>query len=239
MALKISRSRFELFLQCPRCFWLLINKGISRPSPAPYTINSAIDTLLKEQFDFYRSKGIAHPLMVRFGVDALPFKDSRLEDWRNSFIGIQCYDAVSDILLYGAVDDLWINKQKELIVVDYKATGANEHKVYDEYRRQMEIYKWLLEGNSLSVSPTGYLLFAKVNKKQKFENGVLNFDLILEPVKLKSDWIGQALFKMRKVLTAPLPASTEECEYCSYVNKCSDKINSPPIQKGRCLSQTP
>ena len=47
--IKLSRSKIDLYLECPRCFWLDLKKGIKRPQPAPYTINSAIDLLLKKR----------------------------------------------------------------------------------------------------------------------------------------------------------------------------------------------
>ena len=56
-------------------------------------------------------------------------------------------DKPTGLLIFGAVDDIWINPNQELIVVDYKATGAKEHKIYDSYKRQMEIYQWLLQDN--------------------------------------------------------------------------------------------
>ncbi|MDD5347783.1 MAG: hypothetical protein PHT59_04130, partial [Candidatus Omnitrophica bacterium] len=141
---KLSRTRLELFLQCPRCFWLLMNRRISRPPPAPYTINSAIDALLKKQFDCHRRQGTQHPVMQQHHIDAVPFADARIDEWRNNFKGVQHRHAATDFLVFGAVDDIWVNPAGELSVVDYKATGANEHRIYDQYKRQMEVYQWLL-----------------------------------------------------------------------------------------------
>lgn len=70
---KLSRSRLELFLECPRCFWLLMNKNVKRPPGFPYTINNAIDALLKKEFDEHRFQGTAHDLIKKFKIDAIPF----------------------------------------------------------------------------------------------------------------------------------------------------------------------
>jgi CRISPR/Cas system-associated exonuclease Cas4 (RecB family) len=60
-AYKISRSKIDLFMQCPRCFWLDNRLKIKRPSGPPFQINKAVDELLKKEFDVYRLKREPHP----------------------------------------------------------------------------------------------------------------------------------------------------------------------------------
>ena len=38
---QLSRSKIELFIACPRCFWLDVARGIPRPSGPPFTLNNA------------------------------------------------------------------------------------------------------------------------------------------------------------------------------------------------------
>src|SRR4051812_9681296 len=71
-AYKISRSKIELFTQCPRCFWLDARLKIKRPSSPPFQINKAIDELLKKEFDSYRIKGEPHPWMIEHEINAVP-----------------------------------------------------------------------------------------------------------------------------------------------------------------------
>jgi len=52
---KISRSKIDLFIECPRCFYLDRRLGVGRPPGFPFSINSAVDALLKQEFDVYRS----------------------------------------------------------------------------------------------------------------------------------------------------------------------------------------
>ena len=54
MARALSRSKVELFLQCPRCFWLDAVAGVRQPPGFPFNLNSAVDHLLKNEFDRYR-----------------------------------------------------------------------------------------------------------------------------------------------------------------------------------------
>ena len=63
-AFKVSRSKIELFMQCPRCFWLDVRLKIKRPDGPPFNINKAIDELFKKEFDRYRAAGEKHPIML-------------------------------------------------------------------------------------------------------------------------------------------------------------------------------
>src|SRR5579863_1522856 len=165
---KLSRTKLELLIDCPRCFWLDMAKGVKRPPGMPFTLNNAVDYLLKEEFDGHREKGTRHPVMEKYKINALPFQHESLSKWRHNFTGVQFEHKPTGFLVYGAVDDVWVNPDGELIVVDYKATGAKEHQIYDSYKRQMEVYQWLLRQNGFDVSPVGYFVFAKVNKADGF-----------------------------------------------------------------------
>jgi len=143
-------------------------------------------------------------------------KCKEINTWRTNFTGVQFHHKPTDFLVFGAVDDVWINPKEELIVVDYKATGAKEYKIYDSYKRQMEVYQWLLIQNGYKVSKTGYFLFAKVNKDGGFAEGKLSFDLSIEPQEGDSYWIEDALIKASKALNDPIPEPSKECLYCQF-----------------------
>jgi len=216
---KLSRSKLELFLECPRCFWLDVKRGVKRPQPPPYTINNAVDYLLKQEFDLHRERGKPHPVMRAHGVAAIPFAHEKLNQWRHNFTGVQHHHKPTDFLVYGALDDVWVNPEGELHVVDYKATGANQHQIYDSYKRQLEIYQWLLRHNGFQVSDTGYFVFARVNKANGFGLGTaaLSFDMFVEPQGGDDSWIESALHSARKTYDSEkTPKAAEGCFYCEY-----------------------
>jgi hypothetical protein len=217
--IKVSRSKLERFLECPRCFWQEVKKGIKRPPSFPYTINSAIDALLKQEFDVHREDGTAHYIIKKYKINAIPYKCKEIDTWRQNFTGIQFHYKPTDFLVFGAVDDVWVNPAGELIVVDYKATGANEYNIYDSYKRQLEVYQWLLLQNGYKVSKTGYFLFAKVNKTNGFAEGKLSFDLSLEALKGDSAWVEGALLSARKILDSAIPTPSAECPYCHFAKE--------------------
>jgi hypothetical protein len=216
---KLSRSKLELFTECQKCFWLDLKQGIKRPPSMPFTLNNAVDFLLKAEFDVHREKGTQHPVMKKYKINAVPFQHEKLNQWRHNFTGVQFEHKSTGFLVTGAVDDVWVNPQGELMVVDYKATGAKEHHVYDSYQRQMEVYQWLLRQNGFEVSPTGYFVFARVNKASGFGNGeaALGFDLFIEAVTGDDSWVEHALKNAKKVFDKDTaPESTPTCVYCTY-----------------------
>ena len=222
---RISRSKIELFTECPRCFWLETVKGIKRPDTPPFLINSAVDQLLKREFDVYRAKGEQHPWQIEFKVDAKPYAHEKLDEWRENFVGVQFEHAPSNLVIFGAVDDVWVNPQGELIVVDYKATAKDKEITelgpiggwHDVYRRQMEVYQWLLRQLGFSVSDTGYFVYANgIAKNDGFFNKV-EFRTNVFPYKGDSNWVEERIMELKKVLDqGDIPEVGSRCTYCPY-----------------------
>ena len=69
---RLSRSKIDSFLNCPRCFYLDRRLGVGQPPGYPFSLNSAVDKLLKKEFDILRKAGVSHPLMKKFEIDAIP-----------------------------------------------------------------------------------------------------------------------------------------------------------------------
>lgn len=218
---KISRSKIDLFVECPRCFYLDRRLGVGRPPGFPFNLNSAVDHLLKKEFDIHRAKGESHPLMKAYGVDAIPFAHPRMDEWRENFKGVQFLHTPTNFIVTGAVDDIWINKKKELIVVDYKATSKESEVTLDAewqngYKRQMEVYQWLLRKNDFEVSDTGYFVYANGRKDLKAFDGKLEFKVILLPYTGSDAWIETLLMEIKLCLDGALPKTKEGCVYCAY-----------------------
>ncbi len=221
---KISRSKLELFVECPRCFYLDRRLGISRPPGFPFPLNSAVDHLLKNEFDSYRNEGKQHPIQVEYGVDAKPVKHCDLENWRNNFTGIKYLHVPTNLLVFGAIDDLWINNRGEYIVVDYKSTSIHEKIValdkphHATYKRQIEIYQWLLKNNNYKVSDTSYFVYANAFKDRDRFDKKLDFDLTLISYIGNSDWVEGIVFNSYECLNSEsIPELNKHCDYCSYL----------------------
>ena len=199
---KISRTKIESFIECPRCFYMDRRLGVGRPPSFPFNLNIAVDALLKNEFDTYRVKGLKHPLIEEYGVDAKPAPHKDLDKWRQNFTGIQYLDNSTNLLMHGAIDDLWINSKDEYIVVDYKSTSKKEKITNIDqdwqitYKRQMEIYQWLLRKNNYTVSNTGYFVYCNGLKDRDSFNGKLEFDTTLIPYKGNDSWIDKTVSEL-------------------------------------------
>lgn len=218
---KVSRSKIEMFTECPRCFYLDLRLGVGRPSMPGFALNSAVDALLKKEFDIHRAEGTTHPLMKAYGIDAVPLAHDSMDDWRNNFRGVQYFHEPTGFLVFGAVDDIWINKKGELIVVDYKATSTSaaltletEHR--QPYKRQLEVYQWLLEQNGFPVSKTAYIVYANGDKDKKAFDGKLEFNIEVLAHEGKNAWVEPTLVNMKKCLGGELPEPAAGCEHCEY-----------------------
>lgn len=224
-AFKLSRTKIENFIKCKRCFYMDRKLGIAQVPGFPFTLNSAVDALLKKEFDIYRSKQQPHPLMQKHGLKAVPFKNDNMDQWRENFVGVQFLHKPTNLLIFGAVDDIWIDDQEELMVVDYKATSSEVRPTLDAeyrqaYKRQMEIYQWLLRQNGFKVSNTGYFVYANGRKDLDSFDNKLEFEVDLLSYEGNDDWVESTLLEIKKCLDSDqIPEYNDECDYCKYQQK--------------------
>ena len=220
-AYKLSRSRIENFMRCKRCFYLDRKCGTDQPPMFPYTLNNAVDTLLKKEFDRYRVEKKAHPYLIEYGIDVIPFAHADLNTWRMNQRGIKYHHQATNFIVTGAVDDVWINSNGELIIVDYKATSTKKDVTLtdrDSYKRQMEIYQWLFRKNGFEVSDTGYFVYCNGDAARGEFAGVLQFKISLLPYEGNDSWIEDTLRKIKKCMVKEeLPPPTKNCDYCEYI----------------------
>lgn len=227
---KISRSKIDVFSECQRCSYLDLKLGVSRPSMPSFTLNNAVDELFKREFDVHREAGTVHPIAAKYGVDAVPFNDARMDEWRDALRrGIATHHQATNFYVRGGIDDVWVRPNGELIVVDYKATskteGPNsEEHLYDSYKKQMEVYQWLFRQNGFQVSPIGYFVYANARQDASINafDAKLDFDVNLIAYTGNDSWIEPLLMRMREVLSSDAipPVGTSfgggPCEHCTY-----------------------
>lgn len=220
---KISRSKIDLFLNCPRCFYMDRRLGVSQPPGYPFSLNSAVDTLLKKEFDAHRAEKTPHPLMKKYGIDAIPFEHEKMNEWRDALrAGVQYFHEPTNLIITGAIDDIWVNPKGELIVVDYKATSKKDEVSLDAdwqigYKRQVEIYQWLLRKNDFKVSDTAYFVYCNGDADKEAFDAKLEFDISVLPYKGDSGWIEKTILDLHKCLTGDkLPESGGDCDFCKY-----------------------
>lgn len=221
---KLSRSRIENFIKCPRCFYLDRRLGIDQPSGPAFSLNIAVDALLKKEFDILRQNGQKHAICDEYGIDALPFQHEKIDEWRENFKGIQFLHEPTNLIITGAVDDIWVKPDGELIIVDYKATAKNGEIEWDDtakhhlaYKRQMELYQWLFRKNGFKVSDTGYFVYVNGQTDRDGFHGKLEFTAKLLPHNGDDSWVEPTINKIHECLMGDdLPECADDCEFCQY-----------------------
>lgn len=225
---KVSRSKIDLFVECKRCAYLDMRLGVKRPSTPSFTLNNAVDELLKREFDTHRALGTAHPLVAHYGLDAVPLDDPRMEEWRDALRrGIAHHHTPTNILVRGGIDDVWQLATGEIAIVDYKATSKkvgpkSEDDLYDAYKRQVEVYQWLFRRNGFSVSPTAYFVYVNGKSDAKAFDGKLEFEVDLISYTGSDAWVEPTLYDLKEMLMSeeipPIGTSFGggPCEHCTY-----------------------
>lgn len=216
-----SRTALDEFRECPRCFYQARRLQFARPGGPMSGLPSAVDRLLKAEFDAYRERGEAHPVMTGLEGDLIPYAHASMRDWRNNSHGVRLLHEPSGFVVYGAPDDLWYSRANgEIHIVDYKTSSDTsfEKPWSVKYLRQVEVYQFLLAGQNLPVSKTAYFLFEKADRTAPALDGVLRFTPEVVAHEGDTTWIDEALIAARDCLDSDeVPDADEDCVLCAWV----------------------
>ena len=198
-----------------------------------WSLNSAVDTLLKNEFDILREQKKPHQLMSFYSIDSIPFWHPNLHIWRddvNKKIGALVLHKKTNFNIHGMIDDIWQNtKTEELHIVDYKSTSTEygislEDRYKQGYKRQMEVYQWIFRQLGFKISDTGYFLFANAMKNRPGFNGRLEFETSIIPHKGTDSWVEPVILEIKKCLDSnEIPPSNPDCKYCGYRKLIQDE----------------
>ena len=232
---KLSRTAIDEYLKDRRTFILKRKFKLKDPKTFPLTLNLATDHLLKNTFDQLRKTQTKDFwLWKKYGLNCQAFDHPEIDKWRFNFSGVRYHHEETNFLVFGALDDVWIdNNTKELIVIDYKSTAQNEPKFtedyyyYDgylgaQYKRQQEVYQWLLRKNGFKVCDTAYLLYVNGLKGDRgfftdSKIGMMEFDIYLIPLECNDSWIEPLLPEIRETLLSDeLPEASDGNDLNTY-----------------------
>ncbi len=240
---ELSRSRVENFFKCPCCFYLIQVRGIDFPSMPGFNINEATDILLKKDFDKYRGTKTTHPFLKENGLEYLvPYDHEHFDLWTQSMhFGakdrMNTIHKGTNLKIGGGLDDVWLNtKTDKLHIVDYKSTSQKSNKgaiTLDDYykgayKRQMDLYIWIMRQKGFAVEDTGYFLYCDGDRFTDTpflgkEKAVMEFKMTLIPYESDLSWIEPILFQIKKVLTNQVcPSHSQSCEYGRFLRSISE-----------------
>lgn len=232
---RVSRSKIDLFVECKRCFYLDVRLGIARTSFPAFSLNNAVDLLLKKDFDKHRAGGTWHPTLKKLDLKLKPFDHPQMDAWRDALrAGVQYDLPETTLTIRGGVDDIWVDKDEVLYVVDYKATAkASDSDVnldsewQDMYKRQVEVYQWLLRKNNFSVSNTAYFYYVNGQLEEDGFDGQLKFNVKVIPYEGDDSWVDGVVYELYEQLLSPeVPDGSESCEYCGYWKAVADALEA-------------
>ncbi len=212
--IKLSPSSLNLFLDCPRCFWLDKNKNIKRPRGIFPSLPGGMDLVIKKYFDTYRIKNDLPP-EIKGKVSGQLFSDiATLEKWRNWRNSNLCY-ADSNAILVGALDDCLIDDSR-YIPLDYKTRGSElseDPRKY--YQNQLDCYCLMLEYSGFKTKGLAYLVYYW--PEEVHQDGVVKFHV--EPIRIETDIESakKTISDAVKLLALSIPQPNPNCEYCNLV----------------------
>jgi len=206
--IKLSQSTINLFLECPRCFWLVVAKGIKRPRGPFPSLPSGIDLVLKDYFNFYRNKGevpeiIKGRLPGRI-VSSLP-------------PSLCFYDQKINAMLYGRLDECLEIEENIFAPLDHKTRGfKTKEDTHTFYQNELDVYTLLLEENHYPTKKNGFLVFYIPQKSNQLHKG-FPFEVEIKEIETFPEAAKENFYRAVDTLrkTQP-PPSSENCEYCQW-----------------------
>ena len=218
--IKLSRTQVSLFKECPRCFYMKHRYGIGTPGSPPFLLNSAVDGLLKTEFEIYRKNSEPHPLFIENKLNFIPMNFDN-EKWRN----IKFDYEKQNMILSGILDDLWINQDtNEIVLADYKATSTQKDiNIFITYKWQMDFYFWLLKKLNMKVSKNTYFVYANADRYKDRFDCKMQFKMSIKKYEADDSWIEKTLTDIRNTLDFDKPPNSyQDCKNCNYIKNINN-----------------
>jgi CRISPR/Cas system-associated exonuclease Cas4 (RecB family) len=213
--IRLSPSTLNLFLECPRCFWLHINERIHRPRGIFPSLPGGMDGVIKTYFDKYRAKGELPP-EIKGKVEGKLMSDlGILNKWRDWRTGLAYKDEALGVTLFGALDDV-LQDGKHYMPLDYKTRGypPREGDSQKYYGNQIDSYALMLQENGYPVKDFGYLIY--YYPKEVSEEGRVDFNVEVVKLTVDPNRAKKVLNEAMKLLNGSIPLRHSECEYCLW-----------------------
>ena len=220
----ISRTNIQSYLECQKCFYLNLVKGIKHPPGFPLALNMAIDSILKKEFDFYREAKKPHPnFNEKINNSLFPYSGDEFYDWRKS---AKIFHKETNFEVLGKFDDIWSNEdQSKLYLADYKSGTINAegtNTLNQSYKNQMDIYFWIAKQLDSRFENKSFFYYQKLKK----ENSMSDSKFITFILEYNADdhWVEKTLVDIKKLLDSKsIPNQNDNCAYCKYVDEIKEK----------------
>lgn len=218
MPTRLSPSTLNLFKDCPRCFYLHINKKIKRPRGIFPSLPGGMDRIIKTYYDRYRAQKKLPPEIATKVTGKLMPDKVLMDKWRNWRSGLTYRDKKRDAELFGALDDCLVDSDY-YIPLDYKTRGSSPTRESSEeyYGLQLSCYNLLLAENGYKVRDYAYLVY--YYPKQVSKKGVVDFTVEVFKIGADAEYGREMFEKALKLLDGKEPEKGEDCEWCGWRGK--------------------
>ena len=228
---KLSRTKIDLYFDCQRCFFIDQKYGIRRPHGTPLVINNRFVEKLKIELNECREEQKCHPEILNLNRNYIPLKHQNLREWTTPFKGISFFHENTNILLYGIIDDVLLDKNKMknhslIIKSTSKKNKINYEDIWQGYWKQLSYYSFLLERNNIEMSKMGVLIYINAYDDLNSSNQNVKFELSLFERLLDDSWIEPTILNIYNILNSEkVPNYSTKCKFCRYYFKLKEKID--------------
>ena len=220
---KLSPSDLTfLYSECPKCFYLKVRQGLSRPRGIMPTIFIKIDSIMKNHFEGASPRDIDSSLpdgKVIFGDRWLQSKTFKDRKTGNS------------IYLKGKSDTVLGFNDSSYGVVDFKTSTVKDSNI-ERYSRQLHSYALCLEHaaeGKPALSPVSKLGLFVVEPTELIKNDKdYFFKNLVSWQEIPRD--DEAFFEFLREVTSLLsqdriPSPGNSCSHCNYVREAAEYDN--------------
>lgn len=181
---------------------------IYQPEGIVSRLANRFDGVIKRYFDLYRGGPELPPFVAKEITGRLesPFQEKYFADI-NSRYGF-----------LGKLDECVVRSNGTFSPVDHKTASSDptQRDLIPAYQFQLDSYAFLLRANRKKPSGVGYLIYFYPAEGELLHQG-FPMQVTVKELTTNPDRVQPAVEGAIKVLEGPLPISSPECPFCSYV----------------------
>ena len=206
MNYKLSSSKLNLLESCPRCFWMSLVKKVNRPSGPMASIPIKMDSIIKNYFNKYRSKGELPPIIQGkvSGKLAINMPKTLKHQEKNG------------IILWGRPDEYLEFRNKKIAIFDHKTKSKEPTDIHPAYRLQMNVYSYLLKEMGYKTMKKAFIAYYYPDYSSDLHNGMILNCTLLE-MDTNPEYVKDLIKKAYDVLNGPIPNPSKDCDYCRWM----------------------
>ena len=164
--------------------------------------------MLKRDFDRYRGAAETHPFLAGAGYGhPVPFAHPDFEMWTQSLhFGAEgrmnTVHEETNLKIGGGLDDVWLNGNRSDpysgLQEHFPEVPGRHHPRLDPlkaaYKRQMDLYVWVMRTKGFDVSDTGYFLYCDGDRFSEYDlqgqtDARMRFEMSLISYEVDQSWI--------------------------------------------------